>query len=234
MTETENIKGGSFIKLALGTWLCLYMEFLWMMLVIGFLFIKHLLTGRASHEFTPGYFTTGHFITHWLGTSVIWGAFIYLIIRKTENKYKFCIMDIGKEKEISAARWILAVVLTGVSIIDNAIGWGTLKILGEYALKENALLFIFQYIYYFFEVMLMMLIIGLGQQAGEKWFQNANVPWGGILLGLTWGLGHSITKMDITMGISCLIFGVIYGIIYLLLHKKFVPSYFFILLAFVF
>lgn len=47
-----------------------------------------------------------------------------------------------------------------------------------------------QNIYYIVEAVLVVLLVALIQRAGEVWFKKPNLPYGGIGLMLTWGLGH--------------------------------------------
>lgn len=115
----------------------------------------------------------------------------------------------------------------------NSFEDGNLKIIGEF--RRNELIeFIFQNIYYIFEVGLVFLIIAFGQEFFEKLFnRNTNVPYGGIVLALTWGLIHILTQSDIITGLVVMLFSVIYGIIYLLLNKNSKLTYLAILLAFI-
>ncbi len=59
----------------------------------------------------------------------------------------------------------------------------------------------FQYIYYLAEGFLISLVIVYGQKAFEKWFKNDKIPYGGIVLGLIWGLFHILTKGSVLVGI---------------------------------
>jgi hypothetical protein len=48
---------------------------------------------------------------------------------------------------------------------------------------------------------LISLIIVFGQKVCEKWFHNEKIPYGGIILGLTWGLVHTYTKGSLPIGL---------------------------------
>ena len=78
--------------------------------------------------------------------------------------------------------------------------------------------FVFQYIYYIFETILVTLILIFGQKAFEKWFHRENIPYGGIIVSISWGLGHFFTK-DIWTGIVCMISGLAFGSVYLLVNR---------------
>lgn len=51
-----------------------------------------------------------------------------------------------------------------------------------------------------------MLILVFGQCAFEKCFHKCNIPYGGIIVAITWGIGHFFTK-DIATGIITMISG---------------------------
>ncbi|WP_200789781.1 hypothetical protein [Clostridium fallax] len=93
--------------------------------------------------------------------------------------------------------------------------------------------FIFQYIYYIFEAVLVLLIIVFGQKAGEMSFKNKRLPWGGFLLGVTWGLIHLLTKGDLVIGLILCLASVLYGIAYLAVKKNIYIAYPIIFLMFV-
>ena len=97
--------------------------------------------------------------------------------------------------------------------------WGGSKLLIEFG-RLGVLKFIFQYIYYLFEVILFMLIIVYGQKAFELWFKKKNIPYGGIVVALTWGLGHWFTKGTLVTGLYTAFAGFCYGVVYLLLNRN--------------
>ena len=76
----------------------------------------------------------------------------------------------------------------------------------------------------FFETFLVMLILIFGQKAFEKWFIKTNIPYGGIILAVTWGVGHFITK-DIITGIVTAIMSLAFGSIYLLVNRDIRKAY---------
>ncbi|MBR6027458.1 MAG: hypothetical protein IKP40_00055 [Clostridia bacterium] len=78
--------------------------------------------------------------------------------------------------------------------------------------------FVFQYIYYCFEVTLVLLIIIFGQEAFERWFHLRHIPYGGLLAAVTWGAAHFFTKGSST-GIGIMISAIAYGCVYLLVNR---------------
>lgn len=69
-----------------------------------------------------------------------------------------------------------------------------------------------------FETFLVMLILIFGQKAFELWFHNDKIPYGGIVVAITWGIAHFFTK-DIVTGILCMISGFAFGSVYLLVNR---------------
>lgn len=78
-------------------------------------------------------------------------------------------------------------------------------------------------LYYVFEFTLVTCIVDCAQKTGEKLGWSSRIPWGGIFLGLTWGLIHIISKGSIETGIACLLLSLVVGSVYLYFGKK--PAY---------
>ena len=95
--------------------------------------------------------------------------------------------------------------------------------------------FIFQYSYYIVETALFLLIIVFGQKAIEIWTKKPNIPWGGIICGLTWGISHIISRgfFDPINGISSTVAGFLFGAAYLLVNRDIKKAYVVLLLMFV-
>ena len=192
---------------------------------IVLLLIENIIYDNSLYALTPT-----QKIIHWIATSIVWGLFAIVLAGYAKRNYHFNILD--EQQQPSLRSWILAVILTAICIASNAWSWGTLKILGELAAKNNLLLFVFQYIYYLFEVVLVLSIIAYGQKAGEMWFKKDKVPRGGILAGVTWGMMHALTKGNILVGLEAMVSAVLYGCIYLLMKKRVVYAYPLLFLAF--
>ena len=71
------------------------------------------------------------------------------------------------------------------------------------------------------EGFLISLVIVFGQLACEKWFKNEKLPYGGIILGLTWGLMHIFTKGSVGIGLLSAFGGFLFGAVYLLVNKDY-------------
>ncbi len=78
----------------------------------------------------------------------------------------------------------------------------------KYGIYSGSLLFLLQYIYYFLEALVIVLILEGFQTAGEAKFSRS-LPWGGIALIIFWSGIHFFSK-----GISTGIYAVCQGIIF--------------------
>lgn len=160
-------------------------------------------------------------IVHWIITCISWGFVSYFIINLSKKKYGFDLMKKGTK--VKGWQWILVIAFIIMSLVISYIDWNGSKVLKEF--NYNGLLkFIFQYIYYTFEVMLVTLILIFGQKAFEQWFNKVNIPYGGIILALTWGIAHFFTK-DILTGIVTIISSLAFGSIYLLVNRDIRKTY---------
>ena len=86
------------------------------------------------------------------------------------------------------------------------------------------------------ETIMFLLIIIFGQKALEIWTKKRNVPWGGIICGVTWGIVHVISRgeVDIQLGIFATISGFLFGAAYLLANRDFIKSWLILYLMFAF
>lgn len=160
-------------------------------------------------------------VIHWTVTCILWGAVSWSIIRFAKKKYNFDIFQRGNK--MAVWQWLLIVLFVAGSFILSYIEWNGSKVMKEF--YANGLLkFIFQYIYYVFETILVMLILVFGQIAFEKWFHKQNIPYGGMIVAITWGIGHFFTK-DIVTGIVTMIAGLAFGSVYLLTNRDIKKTY---------
>lgn len=90
-----------------------------------------------------------------------------------------------------------------------------------------------QHMYYFAEMILCCIILRLFQKAGESIFNYKNIPYGGIVLGVFWGLIiHSISQ-SFSVGIYMMVLSVFWGIIYLISGKDKNTTYIIMTLMFI-
>lgn len=153
-------------------------------------------------------------IIHWLLTCFIWGLLGWLLYKQ---------LPIATKNNIQRPKWIAILILMGICIVSTSLVWNGWKPMIEFT-RLGAVKFIIQYLYYAFESLLILLMIAYGQKAFELWFDHSKVPWGGILLAITWGLIHILTQGSAT-GLYTVVQSLLYGSIYLLLQKDFKRSY---------
>ena len=167
-------------------------------------------------------FNTWQCLLHWMLTYIIWGAFAFYVCRS--NKKKGYDIFPKSNKKIRPWQWVCIAVGVSACLFYTWTDWNGSKVLKEFT-DNGAVKFVFQYIYYFIEVFLVMLIIVCGQKACEVWFGKENIPYGGIMAALTWGLGHWCSKDSLAAGISAAICGFALGSVYLLTNRKAKLSY---------
>jgi hypothetical protein len=162
--------------------------------------------------------TTAQNIIHWLVTSAVWFAVGMLLIREAKKKYGFDVFARGRKVGVPGI--VGAIVCVAVMAFSQYLDWGGFKPALEFE-RLGAVKFIFQYVYYFFETFLRSLVIIFGQKAFELWFKNEKIPYGGIVLGLTWGLGHILSKGDLAIGLLTVASGFLMGASYLIVGRDY-------------
>lgn len=169
-------------------------------------------------------------------TYIFWGGGTYLVMKK----FEILGFNPMKQKETPPAKgWYIALILGIINTAYSFVDWGcVLKpiaefqyITGQLGYGSGIVAFVMQYIYYLFETYLFFAMIVLAQKAGDIIFKNPNIPWGGIITGLTWGLNHIMTK-DLICGIVSCFNAIIFGLCYLCLKRNAKYSYLFIAILF--
>ncbi|MCR4867817.1 MAG: hypothetical protein K5921_12890 [Lachnospiraceae bacterium] len=168
-------------------------------------------------------------VLHWIMTCIIWGLVSFSVIWLARKRQDFDLLKKGEGMQ--KWQWILVILMIIFSLIISYIDWNGSKVLREYH-ANGPVKFIFQYIYYCFEVMLVTLILIFGQEACEKWFVKKNIPYGGLIVAITWGIGHFFTK-DFSTGIITMISGLAFGSVYILTNRDLKKSYVILWLMFV-
>ncbi len=171
-----------------------------------------------------------NYIIHWALTCIVWGIFAFLLIRRSKNYLHF---NIFEHRDKPALRYILIsiAILLGVAVLKNVLLWKGFKPLIEFK-NLGFIKFVFQYVYYLFEVILVTLMIAFGNKAGELLFKNLLLPWGGTFLGFTWGIAHIFTK-DFLTGIVLFFLSILFGTLYILLNRNIYYTYLFVSLIFI-
>lgn len=187
--------------------------------------IEPMLYGHEINDFTL--FET---LLHWTSICIVWLLVSFYVLYYSKKKLEF---DLFQNKyKYSALGIMSSIILLAFTIIMNYSEYGTLKICHEF-IKLGFLKFTFQHIYYLVETILVMFIIVYSQLALEKWFKNTKIPYGGIIVGLTWGLAHLFTKGSLLIGLQGVIIGFLFGGIYLLLSRDIRKTYIILALAFI-
>lgn len=167
---------------------------------------------------------------HWTLTSILWGVMGFILYKRSKNKLHF---DIRNTEKAEWKNVMILLVLMIAALIMKCFVIGGVKSVMEF--KELGVIkFVFQYVYYLFEVILILLTIAFGQRFFEGIGKSANkfIPYGGLFLACTWGLMHILTQ-DLVTGIYAFAMSVVYGAAYLLLNKNTKYTYLAILLLFV-
>lgn len=167
---------------------------------------------NSYHNFQKG--------LHSILTIALWLVSIFFMILYS-NQLDIKI-DYLKYRKLHPKNWLITVLLLFICKIITYIDWGTLKVIGEFHKKNSIYLFTTQYLYYFAEIALMLLVVVYAQKAFDLWRnKQSSIPFGGLFLALTWGAFHFIsTGGDLWNGLSCIFFSMICGFAYLSLNKN--------------
>lgn len=158
-------------------------------------------------------------ISHWAITACVWTLTGIAIVRRAKKTTGFDIF--AKREKMKAWQYVaVAACFAVIVIIDYYVAWGGFKVLLEWR-RLGALLFAFQYIYYFAEAFLISLVIIYGEKACASWFRNEKIPYGGIVVGLTWGLAHTFSQGDVLSGIYSAFSGFLFGAAYRFVNKDY-------------
>ena len=199
------------------------LPFVFLGLELLVLFIESLFYGTM--DFTEVIDHHGVFasLIHWGATCLVWvtGAWFLYFLSKRKGYNIF-----ENNSKAPPMNWIIVSALLVLSIIASYLTLDMrFKPVAEFAEMINrfgnqaTLAFIGQYIYYIVESALFLTIVVFGQKFGEIIIKKTNIPWGGILCGLTWGLGHILTQ-DVFTGIYAAAGSIAYGVVYLLLNRN--------------
>lgn len=202
MDNTTKITGIDYLYLALYAFGGIGLE-----LVIAF--IEPFIYGHAAD------YNDWTIIAHWIITCLVWGGCALYLFKLAKKNFHF---ETHTNQSINLWQWFIIIALLAFSLMLSYISWDGFKIQQEF-INLGMLNFIFQYIYYFFEAVLITLIVVFAQKAFEIWFKKENVPYGGILCGITWGLAHILTKSSLEVGLLSVILGFGFGAVYLLLNR---------------
>lgn len=162
-------------------------------------------------------FTITESIVHWVLVCVIWGfvgsVLIYFTARVLKADFAHSSDKPSVPNLLVSIGMVLGVVVSKIFVFG---GW---KLMTDFY-RSGWFQFIFQYVYYIFEVFMLGMVVVFAQTACEKFTKLDKIPWGGLVLALTWGLSHIITQSSVAIGLAYTAYAVIYGLVYLLSEKN--------------
>lgn len=131
-----------------------------------------------------------------------------------------------KESSIKSVAWACTIALGFIILKMVLQNQETPKFVSEYShfITTSGVIGVIgatlQHLYYFAEMVLCCYMLRVFQQAGENLFRNKYIPYGGIVLGVLWGLiVHTISK-DVSVGLYMLVMSLVWGAIYLVSEKN--------------
>lgn len=228
-----SLKGGTFFFLGLLVFFILVSEFV-------VLHLDSLIAGKSLRELNLWKGKWYFLVQHWTVTILIWGtgAFMILFWLKRTGNLQQVFSFAFRKKTLIMITFVIIIALA-LSILEaKTFSQRLFQITREFTSFQkihgrNALILsLFQNLYYFFESLLVILIIAFFQMAGELWFNWKKIPWGSIGLFLTWGLGHFISHPQGAFYIA--IFSLTPGIVYLISEKNFYPVFLLVFMSFIF
>ena len=151
----------------------------------------------------PSRYTAAHTLLHWGMTMACWGLTAALLVRQAEKKLGFSLLEPG----LSPGRGR-----------GSPLGWPPVHPAERAGLgdsegdrrvsEEGPLLFAGQYLYYAFEVVLVLLIAAFGQQFWEALRKGrSQFPFGGVVLCCTWGAIHTLSRGSLSTGLGVMASG---------------------------
>ncbi|WP_235991596.1 hypothetical protein [Facklamia lactis] len=208
------------------------LNFLWCALYACAGFAFELLLVQIEGLFGLDYrnFAVHESVIHWIVTSLFWILIGFLIIYIGKKTTGYQIVERGKPMVSWQYLALLVCFLVNGFIKYNE--WDGFKVLKEWE-SNGPLLFVFQYMYYIAEGFLITLVIIYGQKAFESWFKNKAFPYGGLMLGLIWGLSHAFTKGELHIGILSAFAGFLFSSVYLLVNRDFMKTFLITTLIFI-
>ena len=223
--NTDRKPGAFYLILALIMLGVICLEFVW----------AYALEPAVFHVSVDSY-TAGQMIFHWILTCISWGCAAIFILYIAKKNIGFSLFHTNNIFSFTLKTRLLCIIaLIGCVVFSLSISyvsWNGCKVFIEFR-NLGIAQFIFQYIYYAFETFLFFLIIVFAQKTFEAWFGHAYFPYGGVIVALTWGLGHILSKGSVSTGIIAAIDGFVYGIIYLLTNRDAKTSYILLFICFI-
>lgn len=159
-------------------------------------------------------FTQDQSIGHWQIIIPIWFAVSVLVICLSKFKCRHNVFEshpVRRKWQMVCGIGIPVLLVVLLSFL-NGEGLGFYRFYKAFPAK----MFVYQYIYYIFEMLLAGLIISLSQKAFDSiWEKASGFPWGGLMLGLSWGLTHFFTKeMNVFIAVFAFFIAIFFGVVF--------------------
>ncbi len=177
-------------------------------------------------------------IVHWVLTITVWVGGGIGLMAWARHRTDFRLRG-DAEPRMGIVRWLAVTALVVATLVVQwMLQGGVLPPFAEHnALSERfgdagTVAWLVQVAYYFAELAVIVLIIAFGQRAGEGWFRPKWVPWGGIVLAMTWGLVHFLTQ-DTATGVYGIALSLVMGSVHVLTGKNLLITYPILLVMFI-
>ncbi len=219
MREVKNVKGKTYFLFAIA-------------LFVIFLLIDNF-TQLFLSEMFGGTFMEWEYWVRVISRMIpatLWFCLFWLANKQSIRKMNFNFLECSEK--ISKRNYCIAVAFLILAIFFNYMNWGNFKFLVEFR-NAGLIGFIAQHIYYLAEIVITTVLIVLFQKSCETWFKKENIPFGGMIGALTWGLVHIFTQNSLLVGLLGFVYGFGFGTIYLILEKNYKMTVFFLFLMFV-
>lgn len=232
MNERKEVKPLGFFLVGMLAFLLLGLEF-------GVLFISRIIDGRTLAQIGQWPIHWYGAIFHWSLTIIVWlcGALlIWRWMRKKGIKDDLISFRINK-KVIFHTLIAITFVILYTWIESLLFHTTTLQVISEYRGFQNMygdkalIIILFQVLYYVIEMILVLIMIVMFQRMGELVFKNKYIPYGSILLMLTWGMIHFLSHPAGALSVT--IWALVPGLFYIFGNKRFYPVYVLLLLGFI-
>lgn len=191
--------------------------------LLGYIFdpivilIKEKYLGCSADEWSPN-----NLASYWWIMASIWFSLSILTIFLAHNFYN---LNVIEHKEALNSRNALYAI--SVAIFTLLVIFFIKKQFGFiYAVRNWQSIYIAQYVYYLAEILVAICFVCFAQNSCVQDFLMSNkIPWGGVFLGLTWGLMHWWTQQSLTIGVTGMALGLIFGLLYVLFDYNFFLTY---------
>ena len=203
---------------------------LWVFLALSMDIIVHIILSNTMQNETFSRDIAGKSIT-----TIIWLITIIIVIRYNKRNKIFSIKAIENGRKWLVTYAFIVLIMIVINLLLK--GYGTVQLIHEFTMftdkyeSSGIIVFIIQIAYYLCEAALATFIIIFGQAWGEKKFENQMIPYGGVVMAITWGGIHFLSK-DIVVGIYGIGMSLLIGVGYLVARK--IPMYAYILALIIF